>query len=215
MTGFVRGALAVTAGLALLAAPTMAAVPSPANSAVDPVAVGNASGNPLKGGGFGTAILGVGFTVVVNDIGGNPVPGAVVTVNFATANGNNGAAGAAVVNPFNTQVGGTTVDCGTLTLSQVANGSGVAVFQPLFGGAENDASIEVRANGVLLSLIQARSTDASGNGTTDLPDLAVFQTNLFGVGGLDSDFDLGGTVNLPDLAILQTEIFSGASRTNC
>lgn len=215
MTGFVRGALAVTAGLALLSAPAIAGVPSPANSAVDPVAVGNASGNALKGGGFGTAILGVGFTVVVNDIGGNPIPGAVVTVDFSTASGNNGAAGAAVVNPFDTQVAGTTVNCPTQTLSKVADGSGVATFQPLFGGAENTPSIEVRANGVLLSVIMARSTDASGNGSTDLPDLSVFQTNLFGVGGVDSDFNLNAAVDLPDLSILQTEIFSGASRINC
>jgi len=206
MTGFVRGALAVTAGLALLATSAVAGVPSPANSNVDDVLVGGTGGsaNPLKGGGFGTAVVSVGFTVEVKDIGGTPISGANVTINFSTANGNSGLSVAA--NPYNAQNDGSSVDCGTKTISKTTDGLGKAVFQPLFEGAENDASIEVRANGVLLKLIVARSTDTNGNGLTGVEDLAVYQANLYGPMGAEVDWN-PGTLGVDDLAILQSEIF--------
>lgn len=219
MTGFVRGALAVTAGLALLATSAMAAVPSPANSDVDDIMVGSVKGTALKGGGFGTAVLGVGYTVAVKDIGGLPIPGAVVTVNFSTASGDIGTSGAVQVNPYTIQLDGSAIDCPTQTLTKVANGSGVAIFQPIFGGAENTASIEVRANGVLLKPIMARGVDATGDGILNSADLSVFQQNIFGPAfpaGQESDFTLDGVKNSADLSVLQQEFFPAApARTPC
>lgn len=218
MTGFVRGALAVTAGLALLASSAMAGVPSPANSDVEAIIVGNASGNPLgKAGGFGTTAVGDGFVVVVRDIGGAPINGANVTINFSTRNGTSGLS--ALARPYTTQVGGATVDCPTQTVSLTTGPglgfpAGTAIFRVVFSGAENSSSIEVRANGVLLGVVMARSTDADGNGTTGLADLGIFQANL-ALQGPESDFDLSGVVGLADLGILQAEIASAAVRINC
>ena len=219
MTGFVRGALTVTAGLALLATSAMAGVPSPANSVVDDIMVGSVKGTALKGGGFGTAVLGVGYKVEVKDIGGLPIAGAVVTVNFSTASGDVGTSGAVLVNPYDVQIAGTTVDCPTKTLTKVADGSGIAIFTPIFGGAENTSSIEVRGNGVLLKTIIARGVDATGDGTISSADLSVLQQNVFGPGfpaGQESDFTLNGGISSDDLSILQGELFPAAPvRTPC
>lgn len=216
MTGFVRGALAVTAGLALLATSAMAGVPSPANSQVDPVMVGNITGTPLKAGGFGTAVGGLGFKVVVEDIGGAPIVGATVTVDFTTAAGDNGTRGAVDVVVWEEQVGGAT--CSGDVISKTTDGTGTVFFTPIFSGCENTPSIEVRANGVLLDLIRARSTDLDGNEVTGTSDLAILQTNLFAAANvsgaiMEADFTVSEALPGPkpvttaDLAILQTDIF--------
>lgn len=227
MTGFVRGALAVTTGLALLATSAMASVPSPANSDVDPVAVGNVTGTALKGGGFGTTVGGIGFSVVVRDIGGVLINGANVTVDFNTAAGNTGGRGAGLVRAYNPQVTGT---CAGDVFSKATNTggdpAGTARFRLIFGGAENDASIEVRANGVLLALIKARSTDlTASNGPdgrpTGLADVAILQSNTYSganVSGatMEADFTLSPgpdtkPVGLADLALLQADIYNLAA----
>ncbi len=236
MTGFVRGALAVTAGLALLVSSSMAGVPSPTTSSVDPVMVGNVTGNPLKGGSFGTSVTSIGYTVVVRDIGGVLLDGVVVTLDFNTASGDNGSA--AVVDAYEEQIGGATCagDVISGTTGAGANPPGTFVFTPIFGGAENTASIEVRAGGTLLALVRARSTDLDANADTDpvgppgptgLPDLGIFQNNLFDLirnvpgGILEADFTISPSptnpVGLADLGLLQSDIFSAGNveKTTC
>jgi hypothetical protein len=222
MTGFIRGALAVTAGLVLLAGSAMAGVPSPANSTVDEVIVGNASGNAMpKGRGFGTTDQGAGYIVTVRDVTG-ALMDATVTINFSTAAGNTGLIPAVVkANPFDAQTDGSSVDCATRTISKATTG-GVAIFNPRFHGAENTASIEVRAAGVLLAVVKARSTAANFNGETELADLGIFQEN-FSVGGIsdqgeESDFSLTcdpNCVDLIDLGYFQSEFATGVSGTPC
>ena len=120
------------------------------------------------------------------------------------------------VNPYNLQLAPTTVDCPSKTLLQVADASGTATFRALIGGAENSSSITVRANGVPLSLIQARSTDMDANGDTGLNDLLLFGLNFFGnPAALESDFDNAGGTGLNDLLLFGLEFFSGGSGVPC
>jgi len=215
MTGFFRGALAVTAGLALITTSSMAGVPSPANSTVDEVLVGNASGAVLpKAGGFGTTDQGAAFIVTVRDILGALVDGVEVRINFSTRAGNTGPIGAVVeANPFSDAAApgsfGYSMDCATKTIykNTGAGGdpAGTAIFRPRFQGAENTASIEVRAGGVLLAVVKARSTAADGDGNTALTDLGIFQENYGPSQGEESDFSLDGPVNLVDLGLFQSE----------
>jgi hypothetical protein len=219
MTGFVRKALTVAAGLALVATTATAGVPDPAQSQADDVIVGNVSGNPLSpGGAFGTAVDGIGYTVVVNDVNGSPVSGVQVTINLSTGSGSTGLS--AGTNTMTTQVAPATVDCASSTITKVTDGSGVAIFTGLFGGAENSASIEVRADGILLKLIQARSTDMNADGETGLADLNEFRKNFFGISGgntaaLETDFDIGGDTGLGDLNKFRIEFFDTTVITAC
>ena len=215
MTGFVSKALTVAAGLALVATTATAGVPDPAQSSADDVIVSNVSGNPLKpGGAFGTAATGIGYTVVVNDVNGSPIAGVTVTINFSTGSGSTGLA--AIANAMTTHIAPTTVDCGTGTISKVTDGSGTAIFTALAGGAENTASVEVRADGILLKTILARSTDVNADGETGLADLNTFRLNFFGnPAALETDFDLGGATGLGDLNLFRIEFFEPSNLTAC
>ena len=78
------------------------------------------------------------------------------------------------------------------------------------------AVIEVRANGILLARVVARSTDINGNGATGLADLELFRVNFFrNPDAQETDYDLSGSTDLGDLDIFRKEFFSGASGTLC
>lgn len=204
MTGFVRKALPVAAGLLLVATSAMAGLPDASQSTVPPIMTGSCSGTT-------TADT---YTVVVRDINGSPVGGATVTIDLSTAGG---ASGLSAIADLHAQaIAPTTFDCGTQTMSQVADGSGVATFQGVFGGAENNASVQVSANGVPLLLIAVRSTDMNSSGETELADLNLFRVNFFlNPAAVESDFNQGGTTELADLNIFRVEFFSGVVVPGC
>jgi hypothetical protein len=204
MTGFIRKALPVAAGLLLVATSAMAGLPDPSQSTVPEVMVGSCS----------ATITEDTYTVVVRDINGSPVGGATVVVDFSTGSGDAGVSGAVKSLAHATQNAPTTVNCPAQTISQIADGSGVATFEGIFGGADNALSVEVSANGVPLKLIKVRSTDLDAAGDTDLNDLNIFRTNFFdqpGVpnsGPFESDYNDDGDTELTDLNIFRVEFFS-------
>ena len=204
MTGFVRKALPVAAGLLLVATSAMAGLPDASQSTVPPIMTGSCSGTT-------TADT---YTVVVKDINGSPVGGATVTIDLSTASGTSGLS--AIADLHASSIAPTTFDCPSQTMSQVADGSGVATFEGIFGGAENSASVQVAANGVPLLLIAVRSTDMNSSGDTELADLNLFRVNFFtNPAAVESDFNQGGTTELADLNIFRVEFFSGVVVPGC
>ena len=173
----------------------LAHIPFPANSSVDSILVGDA------GGGFQPS-----FVVVPRDISGVPLDGVLVTLRFA--------------NPWPTllesQEPGTIVDCAQKTLGRYSSPNGETVFHPRFGGIVNYDGIEVRANGVLLARIPARSTDIDGSGATSLADLSLLAEALFqDASETDLDFNLDGSVDLGDLEIMRRDLFFGVPGPVC
>ena len=204
MTRFLLSILMVTAGLVVVAGTATAGLPDPGNSTVSPIMTGSACG-------VTTADT---YVVVVRDINGAPVGGATVTIDFSTASGNSGISAPAHLHAV--QIPPTVVDCPNQTLSQVADASGTATFEGLFGGAENTASVEVRAEGVLLRLIKVRSTDMNDNGETELGDLNLFRINFFlSPSAEESDFNQSGSTELGDLNIFRVEFFAGCVVPRC
>jgi hypothetical protein len=103
-----------------------------------------------------------------------------------------------------------------MTISRVGDSSGDFVFYPRLGSFENSAVIEVRASGILLARVLARSTDIDSNGATGLADLELFRVNFFGnPDAQETDYDLSGSTDLGDLNIFRTEFFSEASGALC
>jgi hypothetical protein len=206
MTSSVCKTLLLAAGLLLVATATAAAVglPDPMQSVVPPVMVGSCSGT----------VIDDTYVVIVRDVGGAPVGGALVTIDFSTAAFNSGTSNPAWVHfP---QLPPTTWNCPTYTITQVADASGVAVFEGMFGGAENTPSIQVSANAVPLRVIEVRSTDMDANGETGLVDLNGLRINFFTFPlAKESDWDQSGLTDLGDLNILRQEFFSGGAVTRC
>lgn len=191
-------------GAVLILAAAISAHPATAvvdatRSSKDPILVGNSSGDPM----------GSGYHVVLRDVGNIPLAGENVILRFA----------ASPVRPYQQQESspyGTFVDCTALTLTRITNGQGEAVFHPRIAGFENDRTVEVRGNGVLLGRILVRSTDLDANGTTDLRDLNAFrQRFLFDRTAPETDFNLDGVTNAYDLELLRREVLTGATGTVC
>ena len=182
--------------LTMLASGAVASPADPAQSMVDPVILGNSSGNPIGGG----------FVVKPRDVNGSPADRWLVEIRFLNTGGR----------PYSTQVDGSTIDCGVQTISRVVDSIGDAVFYPRIGGFENLEVIEIRADGILLARVVARSTDLNADGATGLADLELFRVNFFGnQDAQETDYDLTGSTDLGDLDIFRTEFHSGAGGTLC
>ena len=204
MTGFVRKALPVAAGLLLVATSAMAGLPDATTSTVPAVMVGSCS----------ATISEDTYIVVVRDINSAPVAGATVTIDLSTATGVSG--NALPVHLHQSQIAPTTFDCPTQTMSQVSDGSGTATFQGIFGGAENTASVQVSANGVPLLLIEIRSTDLDALGDTDSADLNRFRQNFFFTpAATETDYKAPAGTGSEDLNVFRVEFFSGVVVTPC
>lgn len=200
MTGMVRKALTIAAGLAVVASAASAGVPDNTFSTSDAVVVGNASGNAI-------GAVPVGFDVTVRDANNTPLAGRTVTLDFSGT----------VVKVFQVQNAGTTVNCPAKTISRVTNGSGAVNFASKIGRFDNANNIDVIADGVPLFTVKARSTDIDGaDGTTGLPDFATFGNNfLNNAGAQETDYDVSGTTALPDFSIFGSEFLGGATGTYC
>jgi len=215
MTGLVRKALTLAAGLTVVASVASAGVPDPRTSSVETVIIANGSGN-MYAASVTSSHPGVGFEVTVRDVNNTALVGRTVVLDFSATsiklNGPNGAV-------YN----GTTVNCVAKTLSKATNGSGQAIFGAKAALFVNANSVEVSADGVVLANVQARSTDIDGassvSGNTNSADLNLFRQQLFAAqpAAAQTNFDISadGFTNSADLNIFRNELFSGAVAPYC
>jgi hypothetical protein len=188
--------------LALLAIPLAGGVaaagdsiPSPWLCTVPSVIVGDVAGPPI----------GEGFVVVVRRFS-DPVPYAVVQLVFPDAG----------PRPLAEQEPGTSVDCATRTLTRTADASGVCAFHPRIAGFTGAPVVDVRANGVQLAQVQARSTDLDGNGRVDLADFQLFAANfLHAPLAPETDYDLSGRTDGRDLDLFRRDFVARAQGVIC
>ena len=200
MTGMVRKALTMAAGLALVASVASAGVPDNRFSTSDAVVVGNASGTAIGG-------TPAGFDVVVKDVNNAPLAGRTVTLDFS----------ATPMKVFSVQNAGTTTNCAAKTISRVTNASGAVNFAARVAKFDNGNNVDVIADGVPLFVVKGRSTDIDGtDGRTGLGDLSLFSSAYLAAPATqETDFDLSGTTALGDLSIFSSEYLGGIIGTYC
>jgi hypothetical protein len=188
--------LVVLTFLAFAVPEARAGLPSPQTSQCDPVLVGNSTG----------VDRGNAFHVTVRDYTNSPESGSVVSIHFVSG----------PTRLVWEQNPGITVSCGFLYLSRVADSGGTTAILARFGGFDNTAEADVRADGVLLRHITVRSTDLDGDGTTALSDLNLFrQRYLSSPASPETDYNQDGTTNLADFAIFRAEYLAGVRNTVC
>lgn len=117
------------------------------------------------------------FEVVHRDLANNPVPGAVVTIDFSACGGD--------VRVALQQGPGTTVDCPSQSVSQITDAQGRAVFRVIGGGggsgscSASGACARVYADGVLIANIQAAVLDLDGVTGLSVADLSLLLHDFF------------------------------------
>ena len=188
MTGMVRKALTIAAGLAVVASVASAGVPDPRFSTVDPVVVGALDGSAIAGG----------FDVVVRDVNNAPLSGRTVTLDFS----------ATPMRLSNVQNAGTTFDCLAKTLSRVTNASGAVNFASNVAKFDNSNNVDVSAAGVQLALVKGRSVDIDGvgasSGAVSLSDFVLYAAR-HNTTAQETDFDNSGSTSLGDFVIFASE----------
>ena len=220
MSPFVSRVFLAAAALALFAGiGTAAGVPDPVNSTTDgDLMLGNARGLPVLPLALVRPTLANGYQVVVNDVGGNPLPGVTVTISL----------GGTGLQAHSTQSGGQTApNCATLNvIMAVTNAAGAVTFNPATVGINSSPipNVQIRANGILLTTVRFRSVDLSpavGNplGVVGLADLNEFRRRFLSLApysNLDPACDFAseglsaGIVDLADLNVFRTEYLCGA-----
>lgn len=200
MTGMVRKALTIAAGLAVVASVASAGVPDNRFSTSDAVVVGNVSGTAIGG-------APAGFDVTVKDVNNAPLAGRTVTLDFSGT----------PMKVYNAQNAGTTLNCAAKTISRVTNASGAVNFASRVAKFDNANNVDVIADGVPLFVVKGRSTDIDGlDGTTGLGDFAIFGGNfLNNTSAQETDFDLNGSTGLGDFSIFGGQFLGGALGTYC
>jgi hypothetical protein len=159
---------AFTTAFVILPRVAGADVPLPNTSTVDIVVVGGSSNAPITVGGSCYTQT-PGFRVIARNINNVPIPGASVTLDFS----------ATPIRLYASQFDGSTVNCAAKMLSRLTDATGLATFYPVFGGYVNNNAVEVSADGVVLALIPARSTDTDAVGaTTGLSDFTTFAASF-------------------------------------
>jgi len=117
------------------------------------------------------------FEVVHRDLANNPVPGAVVTIDFSACGSD--------VRVAQQQRPGTSTSCPAQTVSQITDADGRAVFRVIGGGssvgpcAAHGVCAQVYADGVLLANIQAAVLDLDGATGLSAADLSLFLSDFF------------------------------------
>ncbi len=202
--------LTVLCGLAVLASVAVAGVPDATTSTTDgDLDIANARGAALLTSTNLRPTIVNGYQVTVRDIGGTPLAGVTVQMQFAGSG----------IQVHSTQTGGQVAVCGANTLSLVTNASGQVNFFPAAMGLNSSAApnVQVRASGVLLTTINFRSVDMVSAGPTkiakvDIADLGQFRSRY---GGTDlacdyaSEGTSGGKVDVADLNIFRAEYLCG------
>lgn len=187
-------AILVVFCISILVSPALAKIPDPSNSHVDPVIVGNCTGDHI----------GNGFVVEVREMGNTPLAGVAITVDFTDSNSR----------PLLEQAANSLLTCPVLV--QMSDISGRAVFYPRIVGFDNGTVVQVRGNGVLLRTIQSRSTDLNGDGNMDMIDLLIFSTNfLLAPESEETDFNLDSVTDGGDLVIFATDFLIAVPQAVC
>lgn len=198
MTGLVRKATLLTACGVFVAAAAMAGVPSAGNSTLPAPAfftvVGQATGVPDP--------IGV-FSIVVRDLGNNPINGSSVVLDFS-------AVGSSDLIAATDQLDATTyVNCTAKTVRRFTDITGSVTFNVV--GFSNNAGasvgagldgVKVYADGVLIGTLTAAVVDQDGLNGCDGNDLSVWIADQ-GDGGYwgRSDYDYTGVVDGNDLSV--------------
>jgi hypothetical protein len=221
MSRLLRFALAAALTILLAAPAARAQIPNPATSSLDgDLMLGNARGLPVPPGlPFVRPTLSDGYQIVVRDIAGNPVGGALVTIDFAGT----------ALRPHSTQSGGQFAGCAPCpgsggTISVVADAAGRATFAPATMGVNAVAgpNVPIRANGVLLGVVRFRSLDLTSPGcggpsTVNIVDLDYFRCRFLNLacngslGNTDPSCDFAtegpsaGVVDVGDLNLFRAE----------
>ena len=163
------------------------------------------------------------FTVTVNDVGNNPMPGVAVSIELINVND-------ARLCP--NQPPGLTLTCTpfvTRRVCAITNGVGVATFIILgrgFGPATSQGMLgEIWANqlgscvpggNVLLANVSVSILDLDGGGTVGANDFSTWLTDFSsGDPWSRSDFDCTGAVGANDLSIWLTLFGLGGSALTC
>jgi len=217
MTGMIRKALLIAAGIAVVASVASAGVPDPAFSTIGQVAVGTNRGVLTD---EPSDVNGPGFNVTVRDVTNAPLNGVLVTLNYGTSG----------MKLYTPQDAGTTLGVSGCTISRTTDIAGKVVFGPRTTKFTNVPNVEVSANGVVLGNVRARSTDIDGstappNGlSTSLTDLGIFSVAyLLNPSTIQTDYnntlDAGGQTGLGDLSIFSAEYLlaptNGATHSFC
>ncbi len=170
---------------AALTAPAFGGIPDPARSTVPPCLVLCPAGD-------------VTYTVVVRDIAGNPVSGAVVRLSFVNC----------MSAPF---ISVCSLDCcpGVIVdglhseFRTTTDVNGVARFPLMLGGSCTGATFGVSADGVVLvpTGVPLAAFDQDGNLTVNAADAALVQAAI-GTVNPGADFTCDGLVTQADLDLL-------------
>jgi hypothetical protein len=213
-------AITVATGLAVIASVAMAGVPDPTKSSTDGnFMLGNARGGFVLGPSSTPSVPNIppavvdGYNVTVRDVANIPLAGVTVSFNYPSG----------TLRTMSTQQFGQTANCSSNTTSAVTNGSGQAVIVPAVVGRNESPSgsptVQVRANGVLLTTITLRSYDlqceATGPGKVTGFDFNVFRQHfLVGQPFFNQpacDYTNDGAVNGFDFNGFRTEFLCNTS----
>jgi hypothetical protein len=205
MTGMVRKALTIAAGLAVVASVASAGVPDSRNSTADGVIVGGNTGATLPIG-----VPGNGYDVVVKDVNNTGLVGRTVSLDFSAT--------AVKVYTQANQNAGTTVNAVTCVASRVTGAGGAVKFSLRFGGSSNTNSVAVSCDGVPLATVKARSTDINAlDATTNVGDFSDFASDLLFAPNTSprTDFNEDGTTGVADFADFVAELLTGVTGAYC
>ena len=178
-----------------IATAASADVPDPTQSSAEPILVGNSNG----------VLIGNGYRVAVRNVVGNPIPGSSVALIFAGA-----------ARPYSAQVAPATSNCAVPSINKSTDAAGNVTFQPRFGGFANAPAVQVRADGILIRTVPARSTDLNADGATAIGDLGIFRINfIFSPGNLETDYNESGATEIGDLDIFRKAFLFDTPGTPC
>lgn len=184
----------------LAAGSSQADPPSPGNSTIPDhvtlVSLGPAGPDSVAGH----------FVVVFRDLANQPVPGVVITLDFAACTD--------VAIAPDQRDPRLVVNCSSRTVSAVTDVNGTASFTILgaraFGPPSGPNSLRIYGDGVMLGSLSASMFDLDGTGGVTLGDLGAWASDFFsGTNPPRSDYDDYGGVSLSDLSFWAAAYFSG------
>lgn len=210
MTGLVRKATLLTVCGLLVATAVMAGVPSPGNSTkpgyID--VVGTQAGTPDPRGTF---------TIVVRDLGNNPIANSQVILDFLACSD---------LNLCQAVIGAQVLDCPTRTIRAFTDATGSITFK-VVGAAKNTGNAPGAAGGCVniladgVSLIHATATAVDENGAitangVEVTDLSAWLKDLgAGLYKGRSDYNHDAGVGIQDLSVWLGVLGSGQSSSGC
>jgi hypothetical protein len=194
-----RIAIALGASLLCAATAAWAGLPDPRFSVIDPIGVGDNTGTAVGG-------SPAGYDVTIRDLNNNPVPNAVIVLDFSNSH----------VRAYATQNAGTTVDATARTLTRIAP-TGATNFAVRSGGFDNTNVVQVFGNGELEGSVKWRSTDIDAlDGRTGLTDFVYFASRFISQATApEVNFDLtfSDVPGLGDFLIFSREYLTGVTDT--